>query len=63
MTTDVPTLLTELRAQNFYGSLELKFEAGRIVLIKKSETIKPTEPTFTTKHSENSNGKFQQHTR
>jgi hypothetical protein len=56
VTTDVPQLIAELRSQNFYGSLELKFEAGRIVLIKKSETVKPTEP-FTTKHSEHANGK------
>ena len=56
MTTDVPQLIAELRTQNFYGSLELKFEAGRIVLIRKSENIKPIEPELT-RHSEPNNGK------
>ena len=27
----------------FYGSLELKYEDGRLVLIPKSETLKPME--------------------
>jgi hypothetical protein len=57
VTSDVPQLFAELRTQNFYGSIELKLEAGRIVLIKKSETFKPTEPTLTTKQSEPRNGK------
>jgi len=68
MTSDVTQLITELRTQNFYGSLELKFEAGRIVLIKRIETFKPTEPSersntrlnpnqTSTKQSEPHNGK------
>jgi hypothetical protein len=36
-------LLNDLSASSFWGSLELKFEAGRIVLVRKSETIKPNE--------------------
>jgi hypothetical protein len=35
-------LLEELQAGRFYGSVEVKFEAGRIVLIRKTETYKPT---------------------
>lgn len=39
-------MLKQLEGSKFYGSLELKLEAGRIVLIKKSETFKPTEPNY-----------------
>ncbi len=38
----VVQLLTELERQRFYGSLEIKFEAGKVVLLRKTETIKPT---------------------
>jgi hypothetical protein len=34
-------LLAELACQRFYGSLEIKFEAGKVVLLRKTETIKP----------------------
>jgi len=37
---ELEMLLTELESQGFFGSLELKFEHGRIVLMKKIETIK-----------------------
>jgi len=36
-------LLKALEREKFYGSLEIKFEAGRMVLIKKTETIKPND--------------------
>lgn len=35
--------IKELIAQKFYGSLELKFEAGKIVLLRKMENIKLEE--------------------
>lgn len=38
---DVPMLLARLRRESFYGSLEIKLEAGQVVLLKKIETIKP----------------------
>ena len=38
---DLPAILDQLRRAAFYGSLELKFERGEIVLLKKTETIKP----------------------
>jgi len=31
-----------LIAEKFYGVIEIKLEAGHIVLIRKIETIKPT---------------------
>lgn len=37
----VTSILEELETSRFYGSLEIKFEAGRVVLMKKIETIKP----------------------
>jgi len=34
-------LLQELERKQFFGSIEAKFESGQIVLLRKSETIKP----------------------
>ncbi len=34
-------LLADLEHQRFFGSVEVKFEAGRVVLVRKTETIKP----------------------
>ncbi len=39
-------LLAELERARFYGSLEIKFEAGRIVILRKTETIKPTREDY-----------------
>jgi len=39
----LPALLDQLRRENFYGSLEIKLEAGEVVLLKKTETIKPAK--------------------
>ena len=36
-------LIKELIDGKFYGSLEIKFEAGRIVLVRKMENIKLEE--------------------
>jgi hypothetical protein len=36
-------LLRLLEVSRFYGSLEVKIVAGIVVLIRKSETLKPTE--------------------
>jgi len=33
-------LVDELERGRFFGSLELKFEAGQVVLLRKTETIK-----------------------
>ena len=38
----VSDIIRELECNGFYGSLEVKFEAGRVVLVRKTETIKPT---------------------
>jgi hypothetical protein len=37
----VEILLADLARQRFFGSIELKYEAGHIVLIRRTETIKP----------------------
>lgn len=39
-------LLADLEKQRFYGSVEVKFEAGRVVLVRKSETIKPAPENY-----------------
>lgn len=33
-------LLRNLERQRYYGSLEIKFEGGKVVLLRKTETIK-----------------------
>jgi hypothetical protein len=35
-------LIRQLVRERFYGALTIKFEAGRITIIKKEQTIKPT---------------------
>jgi len=35
-------LLRSLEQSRFFGTLELKFESGRVVLIRKTETVKPS---------------------
>jgi hypothetical protein len=34
-------IIKDLIDRQFFGSLELKFEAGKIVQVKKTESIKP----------------------
>ena len=34
-------LLHKLEASRFYGALEVKFEAGTVTVIRKTESIKP----------------------
>ena len=36
-------ILAELRKKNFYGTLEIHFQHGRIVHIKKHETMLVTD--------------------
>ena len=39
----ITEVLGDLERKGFSGSVEIKFEAGRVVLLRKTETIKPTE--------------------
>lgn len=39
----VEMLLREFQREHLYGTLEVKYEAGRVVLIRKTESIKPAE--------------------
>lgn len=43
----VNAVIQSLKLGKFYGSVTLKFENGRIVLVQKNETFKP--PTLTNK--------------
>jgi hypothetical protein len=36
-------LIRQLVSERFYGAITIKFEAGRIVTIKKEQTFKPTD--------------------
>jgi hypothetical protein len=36
-------ILRDLEQSRFFGTLELKFDSGRIVLLKKTETLKPED--------------------
>ncbi|MBZ5615906.1 MAG: YezD family protein [Acidobacteriia bacterium] len=41
MTTDINAMLRDLARSRFYGSIEVKLEDGKIVLIRKTENYKP----------------------
>jgi len=41
MNTDMNTTIHDLARTHFYGSIEVKFEDGKIVLIRKTENFKP----------------------
>ncbi len=36
----IQALLQEMARRRFYGSLEIKLEAGNVVLLRKTETVK-----------------------
>ncbi len=38
---NIDEMLEDLERNRFFGSVELKLEAGRVVLLRKTETIKP----------------------
>ena len=37
----IAEVLSQFERNRFYGSVEIKYEAGRVVLLRKTETIKP----------------------
>jgi len=39
----IDQLLNQLARQRFFGTLEIKLESGKVVLVRKTETIKPSE--------------------
>jgi hypothetical protein len=41
--TSVHDFVDRLSRERFYGALTLKFEAGRLIHIRKEENLKPTE--------------------
>lgn len=46
MSSTLGSLLSELQRQRFYGSIELKLEAGTVVLLRKTEIIKPSAESY-----------------
>ncbi len=43
MLKEVVLYLSRLARERFYGSVELKFEAGRVVVIRVNRTLKPED--------------------
>jgi hypothetical protein len=43
---ELTDILRELERCRFFGTLELKFESGRVVLVRKTETLKPTTSNY-----------------
>jgi hypothetical protein len=43
MNPELAELLTKLGTDRFYGSVELKFEAGKLVMIRRTENLKPAD--------------------
>lgn len=60
MSVDVETLIKDLTARRFWGVLELKFQAGRVTTVRKTETLVTTDfqygkrprPEFRGEHDE-----------
>lgn len=44
--TVLSDLLRTLEQSRFYGTLELRYESGHIVLVKRTETMKLSQPDF-----------------
>lgn len=44
--SSVEQVVAELTQARFYGSLEIKFEAGKVVLLRKTETIRPNPEDY-----------------
>jgi hypothetical protein len=40
---EIIPLLREAEESNYFGSIELKYERGDIVVVKRSETLKPSD--------------------
>lgn len=43
--SQVEQILMELASERFFGTLEIKLESGKVVLLRKTETIKPFPAT------------------
>lgn len=42
----LPDFLSTLERSKFYGSVELKYESGRVVLVRKTESLKLSDADF-----------------
>ena len=43
MSPIIEKVIKEIETRRFFSTLVIKFEAGRVVLIRKSETLKPND--------------------
>lgn len=47
MTVDVSTVLQQARDSRLWGQIQIDYQDGRIVLIRRTETFKPTNEGIT----------------
>ncbi len=52
MRSSLTEIIRQVERSDFYGTLEIKFEAGQIILFRKTETIKCSEPQREVRHCE-----------
>ncbi len=49
---DAELLIRQFESDKAYGTIQLKYEAGKLVLLKREETIKPSSPNESIKGNE-----------
>ena len=57
MSNELTTILDRLQRERFYGSLEIRYEAGQIVVLKKTESIKLKEDASVSSFPNNRNNR------
>ncbi len=58
--TELQAILAEAQRARFWGSLQLDFHAGELVLIRKTETIKPLHRKENTRDDHDQQNSLQQ---
>lgn len=51
----LPGLFAQLERDHFFGTLSFQFRAGRVVLIRREETLLPTEAGNTVRNGRTDN--------
>ena len=55
---ELTDILRDLERSRFFGTLELKFESGRVVLVRKTETLKPATSNYRNNRGEGDEHEF-----
>jgi hypothetical protein len=61
MSSELANILDRLQRERFYGSLEIRYEAGQIVVMKKTESIKLKEDASASSFPSHRNNRKQNH--